>query len=578
MASGTIGGGPVVGKGGALELAGGVGTITGLEGTATLSGSDAMTFSGFGSYAIDAGASWTLVDGNTLAAKQTLTSAGTLAGGLTLGAASDRLILQYGAVVNGTVAGGGGTLEMAGVGGTISSLGAVGTLSGAEAMTFSGFGSYVIDHGGATTFGGVNALASTQTLSVAGAVTNGGTINAAGAAGIVLSAGGSIDNAIGALISGTIGVVAGAGGAATVTNFGTIDGAGGTSVQFGSSLDRLVAESGADFVGVVAGYGGTLELAGATGAISGLGATGTLSGAETMTFNDFRTIAIDAGTSWTLSGTNSTTSGIHLSVYGTLTNAGTLNGSVQLASRTARLILDGGSSLYSAVGDLGTLELASGYGTIAGLGIHFFTFDTYQVDAGGEWSLSGTNAMAKHSVLVDDGSLTLAAGATLSNQGGVSGDGTLTIGAGSTLTARAVANTLTIDFGGAGGRLDIVTANSMRATIAGFTSGESLDLLKIAATGAGVNASDQLVVVDGAKTVATLQLSGNYAGQTFAVASDGAGGSLITVSGGGGADAPRALFAQAMAGLGSKAASAPVTGAPSETWRPTLFAARPQLA
>ena len=125
------------------------------------------------------------------------------------------------------------------------------------------------------------------------------------------------------------------------------------------------------------------------------------------------------------------------------------------------------------------------------------------------------------------------------------------IDAGATVElANAAAKTLTVDFNGAGATLDLAKASKMAATIAGFTSGQTIDLLKTVATGVSLNGSDQLVVVNGTKTVATLQLTGSYAGQTFTLGSDGKGGATITVSGPGSVP-PAALFAQAMAGVGS---------------------------
>jgi hypothetical protein len=56
------------------------------------------------------------------------------------------------------------------------------------------------------------------------------------------------------------------------------------------------------------------------------------------------------------------------------------------------------------------------------------------------------------------------------------------------------------------------------------------------------------VITDGHKTVATLHLAGNYAGDVFSVASDGGGGSIITVAG---ATPAAHRFIAAMAGLGA---------------------------
>jgi hypothetical protein len=129
-----------------------------------------------------------------------------------------------------------------------------------------------------------------------------------------------------------------------------------------------------------------------------------------------------------------------------------------------------------------------------------------------------------------------------------------------------MASTLTVTFNGAGATLALKKPTSVAATINGYAVGDTIDLLKIAATGASVNASDQLVIVNGATTVATLQLSGTYTGATFTIGSDGHGGTDVTLLTT--ARSPQA-FAAAMAGLGGSgsgsAASAamPVASAPS---------------
>ena len=46
-----------------------------------------------------------------------------------------------------------------------------------------------------------------------------------------------------------------------------------------------------------------------------------------------------------------------------------------------------------------------------------------------------------------------------------------------------------------------------------------IDILGKKATGASVNGADQLVIVNGTKAVATLQLAGSYSGATFSVGS-----------------------------------------------------------
>ncbi len=435
----------------------GQGTITNLGAAGGISGAVAMSFGGFGSYVIDSGSSWTLNGTHTLAVNQTLADFGTIKGGPNLGSASDRLIVGKGALISGAVAGGGGTLEMASGTGTITGLGATGTISGGVAMSFSGFGSYLIDAGSAWTFTGTNTRAAGQSLVVGGALTNLGTL------------------------SGLVGVYAGTTGAATVTNFGSITGTGGVALQFKSASDRLIVEGGSACIGSVQGGGGTLELASGTGAITGLGASGTISGASAMTFSGFGSYLIDAASAWTFTGINTRAAGQSLVVAGSLTNLGTITaaagagvsltagasvvngnsatpnatisgvigvyvgptgaatitnygsiqgtGGVALQFTSARdlLIVEGGSKFLGAVqGGGGTLELASGTGTITGLGATTtisggvamtcsgFGLTLFE---GGSWTLAGTNTGFKGGVALMASPALLALSGTMTNQG-----------------------------------------------------------------------------------------------------------------------------------------------------------------
>ncbi|MBA3810611.1 MAG: hypothetical protein H0X27_03005 [Caulobacteraceae bacterium] len=140
----------------------------------------------------------------------------------------------------------------------------------------------------------------------------------------------------------------------------------------------------------------------------------------------------------------------------------------------------------------------------------------------------------------------------------VTGSGRLKIGAGATLEVdRMAEKSLKATFKGAGGVLALGQAGKFNARIAGFAPGDAIDLLGQAATSATLQAGDKLVIMNGTQTIATLRLSGDYAGDSFAVASDGHGGTTITVSAG--------LLAQAMASMAPPVAhAAPL--APS--WRP----------
>ena len=64
-----------------------------------------------------------------------------------------------------------------------------------------------------------------------------------------------------------------------------------------------------------------------------------------------------------------------------------------------------------------------------------------------------------------------------------------------------------------------------------------IELIKTTATAATLESGDRLLVTNAGQTVATLQLSGAYGGDTFAVKTDHQGNARITLVGGG-EDAP----------------------------------------
>ena len=217
-----------------------------------------------------------------------------------------------------------------------------------------------------------------------------------------------------------------------------------------------------------------------------------------------------------------------------------------------------------------TVNAGATWGIAADVGIGIGTAKTSGLTIAG--TLIKTAGVGKSVVALktaDTGVIEVASGTldftqALSGKGGV-----MKIDAGATLELdNSAAKTLGVQFNGAGSTLALKKPTKMAATISGFTAGETIDLLKIAATGATLNGSDQLTIVNGSNTVATLQLSGNYAGQTFSAVSDGHGGTAITVSGGG-AFAPS--FAAAMAGLGGGAEAPASSSAAIHRPPPGLF-------
>jgi hypothetical protein len=281
----------------------------------------------------------------------------------------------------------------------------------------------------------------------------------------------------------------------------------------------------------------------------------------------------------------------------TITNFGTISGitgvAVQLGGKGNVLRVEAGSVFRGAVlGGGGTLDLASGEGmigavsggnvTVSGHGrtTTFSNFGTLELAKGTGFTLSGTAVIASGGTgtLVADGALTvtgsLTVNGTLSGRGGVALSGAAFVE-----VDNATPSTLSITFKSAAtATLALKTPAQFAATISGFAAGETIDLVGIAADSAVVNGSDQLVIDNGTTSVATLQLTGSYAGDTFTTASDGHGGTAITVSGGA-AVAPVHGFVAAMAALSPAAGASHLPGLRlEEALRPLLVSPRAALA
>ena len=414
--------GAVKANGGALELASGTGTLTSLGATGTVSGAEAMTFSGFGYIDLGAGSSWTLTGANSLTGLEFVNVYGTVANtghlyGGGYGATADGygfcpIFVHSGAFTNRLVTrGGAGATDGAGNGGyggdgvfikggqVVNAAGAQiyggnGGAAGSGAGNYAGGGgdgallessaalaNYGLISGGQSGTGG--ALGGDGVLDIAGGlITNAGTIRSGAGvathlwteAGIDISQSGTLINGSSsshsALISGYAGIYASPNALVTVTNFGTIAGSGKDSVVFKTSSDRLIAGVGAKFVGMVLGAGGTLELAGGTGAISGMGATGTISNAVSMTFSGFGSYQFDTGSSWTIEGTAGIGQAQHLtiengavaSIAGAITSAGALvvDGSI---SGSGALNINGGVMTVGAGGSVSVAKWVENAGT-----------------------------------------------------------------------------------------------------------------------------------------------------------------------------------------------------------------------
>jgi hypothetical protein len=475
-----------------------------------------------------------------------VTNFGTIAGtggtAVQFESSGDILVVEAGCAFNGAVLGGGGTLVLAGGVGTIGDLtGGDVTVSGSMATTsFSDFATFNIRAGaqftltgsGAIGAGGTAVLTDNGAFTVTGALTVTGKITGLGTLTV---AGGTFEVDAGATL-----VVANwslTGGTATIERSLTYrgvfsEGAGGT-LTLGAG-DKLTLTGADSLLGLINGASTVRASNAAVGALT-LGGTAILEDTAAaqqtgqVTIGDgtssVAAMVIDAGATWTIG--NDSGVGRGFAATSGIRNRGTL-------------IKSGGAGV-SVIGV-----------TVLG--------------AGSIVAASGTLDLTKTATAV---SMTVDSGATLEVDGS----------AHSTLSGPS----LSMTFNGGGGTLALGKPSAFAAVIAGFAPTDTIDLLARKATSAALEAGDTLVIKNGATTIATLQLAGDYAGDAFNLASDGHGGTAITVSTGVvapvTASAAVYAFVAAMAGLDAPAAAShAMAGAHLDAWRPVLCGTRMQVA
>jgi hypothetical protein len=240
--------------------------------------------------------------------------------------------------------------------------------------------------------------------------------------------------------------------------------------------------------------------------------------------------------------------GVYLGVAGTVENAGTISGTSSavdfaVSSSANRLIVDPGAVFSGSVnGNGGVLELTAGTGSIGPIGSSSFSnFQTLIDDAGGDWTLTGSNSIAN---VTDNGSLVAAGSLHVSTAVSSTSTGQFDLQAGGLLevAADAAANSQ-IDFLGAS-QLTIDNAALFGTGVGGssyagpllenFVTGDTIDLHSFSATGAALlyNPADGLLqITNGSSQVATLDFQNSTLGTgSFSFASDGGGGIKITHS------------------------------------------------
>jgi hypothetical protein len=242
------------------------------------------------------------------------------------------------------------------------------------------------------------------------------------------------------------------------------------------------------------------------------------------------------------SSVNEVSDGGALSVAGSVTSSlpdvsisGTTGAHIQLASVSGaiNLSVDGASSLE--------------IGTAGGAALGAIT-----IDSGASATMGGPSeepSCLTAPSIVDNGAI-VAAGQSLTLDGGLTGSGQVDIGDGANLTVESVeaASQNTIDFTGAGGVLTIPgsalsASGAFLPMIAGFNASDAIDFAGTATSAS--YASGVLTLYNGSTAVAELSLSGNYAGEGFSalpvsLEPDSASGAQINVLGQGDTATPPA--------------------------------------
>ncbi len=505
----------------------------------------------------------------------TLASAQTYAGTLVLG--------------SGTIALGGNSLTLTGAGSTLA-----GAVSGGGSLVLSG-GSDTFETGAGLDAATTLSITNNAAVAVGGAVSFAGPVLVAAGTSLTINKGAVLSVTGATSFGGALGGVGtlSLGGGATLTLTGSLaDGgalvqAAGTTIAVGANTLTL-SGAGSALAGSVTGAGslvfagGTQALnAGASLSVANWSLTGgtasvNLSLNYAGAFNESAgaVLAVATGDKLTLSKASTlagTVDGAGTLVVANATIGGLTVGGAAILSVTGMATQSGAVTIGDATSAAATLSIAKGAAyTISGaVGIARGHATKSSLKVAGTLTRSGATGVSVVGLATSDTGLIEVAAGTLDFASTLGGTGSLKIDSGAVLEADSTAAaSLSTTFNGTGATLALKNPAKFASTISGFAPGDTIDLLGKKATAASVNASDQLVIVNGATTVATLQLAGTYTGDTFSVTSDGAGGSNVTVSTG--AMASPHAFVAAMAAVGGArgaAVSSPIRGEPREGLR-----------
>jgi plastocyanin len=522
------------------------------------------------------GGTITAFTGILIAGAATVVNAGSIGGTTAVAFASgvtNRLVANPGAVFTGTVNGGntiGGTsistLEL-------TSATAAGTLGGLGTQ-FINFAQTTIDSGAAWTLTGTNTLATGASLTNSGTLTDAGTLLNRGtvtSSQINLN-GGTLTNAAGVQLSTYVYGVA-PGGADTVVNLGTMTNTAAASVYL-KGAGAVTNAAG----GTITGLTDAVKLNGTAAAVSNLGqmtATRTTASAGVYLHNGGLLTNGQAGTGTSTASIQGYYGVTFKTLAGTLNNYGTVigNGGKGVAFATA-----GGTLTNGASGATAALIRGTNHGVYTGAGAvtNFATINstsTVTPTWGVEIVNAGTVANVGSSALIEGyGGVKIGTNGTVINAGtiesnqGAGGDAVHFTGGNARLIDDPGAVFTGSIYGGTGGTAVLELASAVSTgtisglgtsvtnftslvfdtdahwtvrgndsanglgglAISGFAAGDTIDLTGFIAVNKTF-AGNLLTVGDGVGDFETLAIQGTFSTSNFVLASDGSGGTDISI-------------------------------------------------
>ncbi|HEX3864938.1 MAG TPA: Hint domain-containing protein [Stellaceae bacterium] len=465
----------------------------------------------------------------------TVVDAGTIigAGGAAIGfegAGANRLVLDPGAVLSGSVIGSTATVNLHGsVTHATNTLeltagGSAGTLTG-FGTSFVNFGTVAVDSSADWVLSGNNTLASGVTLIDSGSLVNAGTLDFEG---VLVPQGGTLNNT-GTILNG----VYASGGAAIVVNSGTIDDAA-------QAVDLING-------GTVVNTAGGVISGGFLGGISIYAAAGIVTNSGTITTGD--------------SGPGI---GIYLQTGGRVSNAagGLIVGADGIYSAQGGSVANAAGGVISGVGY--GIGVAGGSGTVVNAGTIIATGTINGTDTG-----NGVGVMLKNGgTLIDTGTINSNDRAVAFGRSGVyekpgnnllvlengyqlvgTAQGSTSPGVTNTVELRGAAGALnvnfngltlnnfgTVAFGAASGNSETLTladTASLPGTISSFNQlRDIIDLTQIGPVEASatLGAGNHLVVSNGSQSVSLQLDGGDYSSVHWLTRPDGTGGTDVAVA------------------------------------------------